>query len=293
MGKTSATPMKKHILSLLVAVGLIGNASAQLVAQWKLDGNANDSIGSANGTAPGVTWTDSVINGYHRTVASFDGTGGIIFNSNLASIPLVGPLSISAWVNVSDWSYSGGNNDFVVFSAETDPNSQHRAGVFAGFSQNYSDFSLFSTEDNYQSGSTTSSRASIVNSTAPVTDWSQRTLGISTDQWNLFTWVYDSSNIVSYLNGNVLYKNEGLSSTPNILSGDAVSLASIGQTYFPNIDPNFIGKMSDVRIYNSAMSSSDVSTLYTLQSAPEPSTYALFGIGAIGLLMVMRRKKAV
>ncbi|MEI7463490.1 MAG: PEP-CTERM sorting domain-containing protein [Candidatus Taylorbacteria bacterium] len=26
---------------------------------------------------------------------------------------------------------------------------------------------------------------------------------------------------------------------------------------------------------------------------PEPSTYALFGIGAIGLLMVMRRKKAV
>jgi hypothetical protein len=26
--------------------------------------------------------------------------------------------------------------------------------------------------------------------------------------------------------------------------------------------------------------------------APEPSTYALFGIGAIGLLMALRRKKA-
>jgi hypothetical protein len=26
-------------------------------------------------------------------------------------------------------------------------------------------------------------------------------------------------------------------------------------------------------------------------SVPEPSTYALFGIGAIGMLMVMRRKK--
>jgi len=30
-----------------------------------------------------------------------------------------------------------------------------------------------------------------------------------------------------------------------------------------------------------------------ISSIPEPSTYALFGIGAIGMLMVMRRKKAV
>jgi len=29
----------------------------------------------------------------------------------------------------------------------------------------------------------------------------------------------------------------------------------------------------------------------TIQSAPEPSTYALFGIGAIGMLLVMRRQK--
>jgi len=28
------------------------------------------------------------------------------------------------------------------------------------------------------------------------------------------------------------------------------------------------------------------------QSVPEPSIYALFGIGAIGMLMVLRRKKA-
>jgi hypothetical protein len=29
------------------------------------------------------------------------------------------------------------------------------------------------------------------------------------------------------------------------------------------------------------------------EEVPEPSTYLLFGLGAIGLLMVMRRKKAV
>jgi hypothetical protein len=31
--------------------------------------------------------------------------------------------------------------------------------------------------------------------------------------------------------------------------------------------------------------------LYLADPVPEPSTYALFGIGAIGMLMVMRRKK--
>jgi hypothetical protein len=35
------------------------------------------------------------------------------------------------------------------------------------------------------------------------------------------------------------------------------------------------------------------STYFEFNAIPEPSAYALFGIGAIGLLMVMRRKKAV
>jgi hypothetical protein len=37
---------------------------------------------------------------------------------------------------------------------------------------------------------------------------------------------------------------------------------------------------------------SDGPVAYGSTAVPEPSTYALFGIGAIGLLMVMRRKKA-
>jgi autotransporter-associated beta strand protein len=36
---------------------------------------------------------------------------------------------------------------------------------------------------------------------------------------------------------------------------------------------------------------SDATGMLTVSSVPEPSTYALFGIGAIGMLMVMRRKK--
>ena len=286
--------MKKYILSLLVAVGLIGSASAQLVAQWKLDGNANDSIGSANGTTAGVTYTDSVINGYHRTVANFDGTGGIIFNNNISNLQVGSSLTVSAWVNVSYWGSSGGNNDFAVFTTGNPtsfPSNPHQAAIFAGFSQNYSDFSLDSV-DAYPYRVFASSRSSIVNTTDPVTDWSQRTLGITTYQWNLLTWVYDGSNVCSYLNGNVLFQNESYSNGSNLSPYSPISMASIGvDNGVSPQGPIFNGLMSDVQLYNIALSSSQVYQLYTLQSAPEPSTYALFGIGSIGLLMVMLWKK--
>ena len=38
-------------------------------------------------------------------------------------------------------------------------------------------------------------------------------------------------------------------------------------------------------------SSSDAAQVATPAAAPEPSTYLLFGVGAVGLLMVLRRKK--
>jgi len=39
-------------------------------------------------------------------------------------------------------------------------------------------------------------------------------------------------------------------------------------------------------------SSGPIGTYQVVSAVPEPSTYALFGLGAIGLLMVLRRKKA-
>ena len=52
------------------------------IAQWKLDGNANDSIGTNNGTATNVTWQQGKIN----DGAVFDGTTSQIIFSN----PIIG-----------------------------------------------------------------------------------------------------------------------------------------------------------------------------------------------------------
>ena len=53
----------------------------------------------------------------------------------------------------------------------------------------------------------------------------------------------------------------------------------------------FNGAMTDIRIYNTTLSSNQASTLYSLESVPEPSDYALFGIGLIALTIVYLPKK--
>ncbi|NQT02354.1 MAG: hypothetical protein HQ580_10040, partial [Planctomycetes bacterium] len=44
-----------YLVSFLLLVVLVNNASAELVGHWKLDGNLDDSAGSANGTFTGGT----------------------------------------------------------------------------------------------------------------------------------------------------------------------------------------------------------------------------------------------
>lgn len=102
--------MAKRTILRLMAVALmvvvIGTGSAWadltdgLVAHWKLDGNANDSAGSNDGTIHGATPTTGQIDG----ALDFDGDDGVyiegsagtgsdlnIYNTN---------MTISAWVNI-------------------------------------------------------------------------------------------------------------------------------------------------------------------------------------------------
>ena len=78
-------------------------------------------------------------------------------------------------------------------------------------------------------------------------------------------------------------------------SGD-ISAADFRQYYTPDSIGLYMG---DQGMWGASFSSTDYAlgntSAFTFtpvtETVPEPSTYALFGIGAIGLLMVMRRKK--
>ena len=60
------------------------------IAQWHLDGNANDSIGTNNGTATNVTWQQGKVN----DGAVFNGSSSKI---NLSTITLTGDFTVSFW----------------------------------------------------------------------------------------------------------------------------------------------------------------------------------------------------
>jgi hypothetical protein len=101
--------------------------------------------------------------------------------------------------------------------------------------------------------------------------------------WHQLVLTLHDSSASIYVDGN-------LASSSVINSGGGTGGGWFRWDFLPN--PSADGAIDDdITILNTSLSPSEVSSLYTLQSAPEPSTYALFGIGAIGLLMVMRRKK--
>ena len=286
------TNIVKTIISLFLIITSFAQ-SQTLVARWLYDGSINDSVGNANGVATGVSFVGASINGKNKTVASFDGTGGIEITSNLNSLKLGNQFTISAWVNVANWNGTGGNNSFTVLTAGVPsqwPVDPHQSAYTAAFNSNYSDFVVESV-DSYPTRVMTATRSSTVNATGTVSDWSQRTLGINLNEWHLLTWSYygPSNTITSYLDGNVLFINESSSNGSNLVPYNSISTVRIGldtQKILGSGAPFFSGMMYNLEVYDQALNNAQISNLY--QAVPEPSSLSLL---AVGLGLVLRRRR--
>ena len=109
-----------------------------------------------------------------------------------------------------------------------------------------------------------------------------------------------STNLVSFnLNGTtnaIVTTGLALPSIPTALAFDSYGDLFIGSAYgnIKEMTPN--GNVSYFSTNYSGIQTNDGVNALAFNpngtaSIPEPSTYALFGLGAIGILMVMRRKK--
>jgi hypothetical protein len=272
--------MKKFILSLFVAVGLIGSGdAATIAAQWQLNGNANDFVGYSDGSASNIQWvTGTDAGGNSRQMAYFNGSSSIsVAPTTQLNMPASG-FSMTAWVNVDTFSNTGGNTYYDILSAggvthdyddayNLKLNSQSISSQLTG--SGYSHIKYF--QDGYNL-SNDPSESSIM----------------SASNWYLVALVYDGNNQYAYINGNALTNQSGISG--NIQPYNLTNPLYIGSRDLPpeGYDMWFKGYMYDVTLYYGALTSQQINQLYTI---PEPSTYALFGLGAIGMLMVLWRKK--
>ena len=271
--------MKNLLLSLLVAVGLIGSASAQvpsgdlangLVGYYPLNGDFKNYGGeSYDLTNVGTPTIPLYFNqSFYLTTSDF--------------FPITGnqPRTISLWVKSS---VSGGQ---LLYWGGKDIN-QHGSELCG--------MTLFASPNN----------TAQLCLQGDVPDVVSQSFTLNPNNWSMLTITYANniydSNTKLYLDGNVLpiafYNSDKDGQFPTSLNTPSTTYLTVGIDTANPINPAdgwmnpYNGLMKNICVYNTALSSSQVSQLYTLQSAPEPSTYALFGLGAIGLLMVLRRKK--
>jgi hypothetical protein len=116
--------------------------------------------------------------------------------------------------------------------------------------------------------------------------WQISSVGSSVSIWNSLT----GKNETYYSTFNGIIMSDGWSgfavetATPlNNLQGTFFDAGTQSSAYGWTV-PTSLGDLMVTSINNQA-------STFSITVVPEPSTYALFGIGAIGLMMVMRRKK--
>jgi hypothetical protein len=122
--------------------------------------------------------------------------------------------------------------------------------------------------------------------------------GVAVDNQNIFHVTLSSSspfpndiwsNIFTYFPNEDSIKNDILGQS----SSQLMELKSFEMAYSNKLFCALIGNPPNVDAqlteFSSAVAGGTFKVSY--QSVPEPSTYALFGIGAIGMLIVLRRKK--
>jgi len=272
--------MKKYTLFLLVAVGLIGSASADidnwtfgngdlangLVSFYSFNGNTLDSSGNGNDliTPNGISYAQGPSG---RQAGVFNGSSTFAYISK--ALTTDNTYTWSFWFNVSDAS------QYQVI--------MNQGGALTGSSAVTP--AIFLNDPNSITGI-----GAETFSLATGTQYTMSSTSISSAQWYNVVWTSLNGNRSLYINGNLSGTSSNQSLTEvwnNFYIGGTPQIAA----YAPGGAGQFYqGLISDVAIWNTAFSSSQVSSLYNLQSAPEPSTYALFGIGALAMIVAYRRR---
>ena len=209
-----------------------------LVGWWPFNGNANDESGNGNnGTVNGATLTSDRF-GNSNNSYSFNGSTNFIEVPQSSSLLLTNDYSIAAWINIPDYSTSNSGDPMSVVVGKAAQNAWS------------SGYNLVAVEGNNSQNKFGGNN--LLSSTVT-----------PTNQWVHIVYTYDGSIVKLFLNG-VL--NNSVSIQFNLQNISPTSLFFGKEFNSTWSNRYFKGKADDIGIWDKALTTQEVSDLYSAVS---------------------------
>ena len=219
---------------------LLADLNTGLVAWYPFDGNASDMSGNGNhGTVNGASLSPDR-HGVAGKAYSFDGVDDFVQIEDHSSLDFNSTLTFHFWINPNNWEGSGtegiltkkandSSNGYVLYRDNNYKNNINFRYRGDGGDQNFF-----------------------------------KTSSVSNNQWENWTVTYSGNTAKWYRNGQLDQENTSL---PNAMEMSNSEPLKIG--YAQTWDYHFTGSIDDLRIYDRALTSSEVTQLYLLEAPVE------------------------
>jgi hypothetical protein len=214
-----------------------------LVAYYPFNGNANDESGNGNDGQPSGVTGIAGINGINNSALKFEGLQSSVTVSDANSLRLARDNTLACWVKLDDISANQdlrlfGKNDWSLnrnYSLHVNP---------VGHYWLYQQFTSTGGQENTSSAN------------PPIT----------TSKWYHIVGIRSGSERFLYIDGNQVA--QGVTLAELTYTGQEPLIMGGAQYYSDR--PHFFGALDQVRIYNRALSPSEVTQLYVAESQSQP-----------------------